>query len=205
MQRKAVRFTSHNEVYSPVLFPAHTPTNTSSPPVRLAHPFSNDPPRQQPLSLPSIHPFLEFKDENGYIRHNFNIDLSTDPNTALPMSNPMFQQLAITPPIASITLACEALPWEVIIHAKPDAALVVADIFQVLHRNLRQAVLHEEYKIEGAQRRSEVDRALAVRRKCAGEYSEDVRRRVDFLTLQHRFLGLSPTRQADVWQLHVSF
>jgi hypothetical protein len=123
---------------------------------------------------------------------------------SLPMSNPIFQQPAVIPPIASITLICEALPWEIIIHPKPGAAVSVADVFQGLYRSLRRTILHEEYKIEVAQRRFEVDRALEVRRKCPGEDEEDVRRRVDFLMLQHRFLGLSPTGKAGVWKLHVS-
>ena len=207
MQRKTVRFTSQNEFYSPIHSPAHTPTRTPSPPPEQpSHPTSlfSDSPPQQPPSFPSIHPFLKVNGGHRYMMDYSNFNLSVDPNTAFPMSNPIFQQPVVTPSLASITLICETLPWEIVILPKPDASLVIADIFHGLYRNLRQAVLHEEYKIESAQRRSAVDRALDARRRCLGEDPEDVRRRVDFLTLQHRFLGLSPTRKADVWKLHVS-
>jgi hypothetical protein len=139
------------------------------------------------------------------MKDQFHFDLSNNPTTTLPLrSNLLFQQPAIVPPTSYITLACEAFPWEITIYRNVDVALTVADVFQGLYLNLRQPVTDEEYKIETARRQSEVDESLNIRRGCPGEDPNDVRRRVDFLRLQHRFLGLSPTVEPSVWKLHIS-
>lgn len=208
MVRKTVRFTSHNQCY---YLPFHTqtpppsPTQHSPPPSSELLSFESEFPQrllQNPLT--SVHPFLEFTYEQENMGLNFQLDLSHNPNATPYMWDPIFQELAVFPPMFTVMLVCEALPWSIIIRTKPDAAITIADIFQGLYQDLRQMVTDEEYMIENFQRRYGIDMALMVRRQRPGEWPNDVCRRVDFLMFQHRLLGLSPTIRPGILRLHVS-
>ena len=105
--------------------------------------------------------------------------------------------------VSEIRIDCDILLWPIIIDIKQDAdrSPRIEDIFVSIYVSLRKLASSVDYVNQSTERQRRIQRAY--HRRCSEARERDGLRRIDFLEGQTMFLGLSPGKYVDEWQLHV--
>ncbi|KZT07068.1 uncharacterized protein LAESUDRAFT_699456 [Laetiporus sulphureus 93-53] len=149
-----------------------------------------------------------------------------DPSTAQPLPPALLAAPATQPPLPSLTIICDLLPWSITVTPAPASALsprpqciTVGDVLGTVYRTLRLAVSDVELNYLPHEVRERVHAAYHTRCRIAPdertrmiEKSKGVKR-VDFLMEARRFVGLAivmggpPLKGkglGEVWSLQVA-
>lgn len=201
------------------------PSPERSLPASLHSPFHPDeeravpPPRHsRPLyacsALPPVddelHPILRV---SGVGNH---LDVLRDPSGQVPedIHLAMLDEPATVPGLRNITLICPRLPWRIDVHNMAGGFVSAADVRWSIHSALLAPVTDTELESTPI-----IDRPIiwmAFEERCDrmlhdfGPGAAELERgagikRVDFLFGSHRFMGLSPTAEAqDIWEMTFS-
>ena len=165
-----------------------------------------------PLPSIDIHPLLAVSKTPSLI-----YDMSRHISSLYPshpsLSPHRLAEPATEPPMTSLVIVCDHLPWPINIRARQhNGYITVADVMDGLYRDLRLNVTEGEYSLLllSHDMKHQVKKAYEQRYRSASfmEYAHEKAqglRRVDFLGGKNTFMGLSSTGEgAGVWQLNVS-
>lgn len=232
MPENHVRFAERDQVFSPSpstpsptfsqsSLPSSPGVSTPPPVIHTGSPYSTTPLPQgddEPRVVwTTVNPYIGFSPDPA-----ISWDVSYKPSTNPPNSSPsnstssltILEQPATSPPLASITIVCALLPWDVVIRAsgKPDACVTIRDVIMGIYSMLRIGASPNDFAgITESEERKSIEDAFRHRyerlsdpRRMAEEFEKGLKR-VDFLRERHRFLGLSSTAEGpDVWEMHVA-
>ncbi|KAL4266558.1 protein of unknown function DUF6699 [Pleurotus pulmonarius] len=158
-----------------------------------------------------IHPAL------GYTTTpHLNYDVSCHPSTISPahpsLSPTILNEAATLPPLPSITLVSQYLPWKLEIKPANGNFVTVSDVINGMYRALRLTVSKAEYSalpsVSAQQRVTD-----AYSHRCARILDSSAKqmemqkglKRIDFFVDKNRFMGLSSTPHGPhVWSINVS-
>ncbi|KAI0641426.1 hypothetical protein C8Q79DRAFT_919451 [Trametes meyenii] len=146
------------------------------------------------------------------------------PSAQYPVTARVAAEPATTPPVSTITVVCEHLPWTITVVPRPDARwaapyVTAGDVLHTLYRALRLAVTVAELNTVDAAHQQRIHDAYGVRwpRAARPDAREAERakgiKRVDFLGDARVFRGLSLVPEGipakglppgAVWRLHVA-
>ncbi|GJJ15455.1 hypothetical protein Clacol_009733 [Clathrus columnatus] len=177
------------------------------------HPKTRAPqPQQRP---PGVHALLGREGPLDY-------DLSLDPSHILVIHSPpstgysalsrnQLDAPATNPPVQSMSIVCDALPWTMTISASDGYTLTVRDVIEGLYRGLRSKAKKEDWeRLRSTTARRRVRRAWISRynrhhsfRDRAYEESQGLRS-VDFLGGSLAFKGLTFMPDEQHWLMHVN-
>ena len=175
-----------------------------------------------------IHPLLARTVGHG---SPLNWDLSEPAESARPqvsnlpprLTDALVAEPATNPPLPSLAIICDYLPWTITIGPTPNASwsapwVTVGDVLHVLYRALRNGVTEPELNVLDLAQQDRVRTAYVRRyrrvpasREREAEKAKYIKR-VDFLRDHRAFLGLScvpggiPAKglaPGAVWALHV--
>ena len=158
-----------------------------------------------------IHPLL------GIIQPSpmLNYDVSQLPSTikfnVLTIPPHVLNEPATNPPIPSMIVRCQRLPWKITILPTNTKHVTVRDVFDGIYRSLRHTVLEAEFQCLPAEAIYSVNNAYSRRYKRISdprvrelEKSKGLKR-IDFLGEHTLFTGLSSTMEGPhVWFLSTS-
>ncbi|KAF8164071.1 hypothetical protein BJ912DRAFT_890300 [Pholiota molesta] len=144
-------------------------------------------------------------------------DLCYPPESLKPLIHTLpaniFEQPATSPPVPFMEISCPKLPWRITVmpRSKKIGYVTIGDVFAALYRALRLNVSQEEFAlVPSAEGQTIINNAYRFRYKRqpdAQSYQEEKDKglkRVDFLGLQTRFMGLVPAKGgAEGWILLV--
>ncbi|EGO04024.1 hypothetical protein SERLA73DRAFT_27426, partial [Serpula lacrymans var. lacrymans S7.3] len=129
------------------------------------------------------------------------------------LSSQVLAEPATSPPLQSLTLLNQSLPWELTIRPTSSVTpfVTVQDVLHGVYRFLRLSVNSAEYSmLPSKDHQMRVN--LAYHARCNRSPSKDIYdeeskkgvKRVDFLMGQNKLMGLSSTKRGpDVWVLNV--
>lgn len=201
--------TSPASSYGPLTPPSH-PVRIPGPSPYSAVPYPA-PILKKPQGPPRAHALLEYSTSPS-----INYDMRTPPSSVstsrrtLPsysLSDP-----AINPPLSSLTLTTPYLPWPIhIMSSHRHGYITVKDVLDEIYYTLRTNMTGSEFNslLSSTSDQRRVVKAYEQRYRRIrdlGEYEEEKRKgvkRVDFLMERTKFAGISSTRRADAWILHV--
>ncbi|KAG2008859.1 hypothetical protein CC2G_014245 [Coprinopsis cinerea AmutBmut pab1-1] len=163
----------------------------------------------------SIHPVLKYSTSPVLA---FDISL---PTTSIQPRDPnvtpyVLAQPATEPPLPFLEITAPGLPWKITIHPvnknTPVPIVTVADVLHGIYASLRLPISQAEYNlIPSEQARSRINDAYRYRCKRLADPQAVEReskkgiKRIDFLTENTTFMGLSSTKHGGhVWQLNLS-
>ncbi|KAF9501627.1 hypothetical protein BDN71DRAFT_725398 [Pleurotus eryngii] len=186
--------------------PHHVQPSHSGPP-EMDSPYSTKP---LPRMTMQIHLAL------GYTTTpHLNYDISCHPSTLTPahssLSPAILSEVATRPPLPSITLVSQYLPWKLEIKPTIRDFVTVSDVINGMYRALRAAVSKAEYAaLPSLAARQQVTDAYSHR--CARILDPSAKqvemqkglKRIDFFINKNRFIGLSSTSLGPhVWSINV--
>lgn len=222
-QRKTVRFADAED--------ENCSTSTPSPTYSTSTLSSCGPPTPPPTTFVPLSPSGSSTSSSSRRQHKgpvaihtvlgynltpaFKFDVSCDPGQSLasvPELTPhVLGQPATSPPLSELVILNRHLPWRLSIQAsstKLDAFVTVADVLGGIYRALRLPVTSIEHSRESSSRQADITQTFHQRcDRSAGGIQEKTKglKRVDFLTGNNRFLGLSKTDEGpNVWKLSLA-
>ncbi|KAI1787993.1 hypothetical protein LXA43DRAFT_1162345 [Ganoderma leucocontextum] len=140
------------------------------------------------------------------------------------LTDALVREPATHPPLPSIAVICDYLPWTIIVVPTPGSLwaapyVTVGDVLHTLYRTLRLAATDHELGVLDPALRDRVQRAYVARYRLVGnprerelEMAKSVKR-VDYLCDRTAFLGLTAVPSGNpakglppgtVWALHVA-
>lgn len=159
-----------------------------------------------------VHRYLESPGSSGHPAVHY--DLVDHPSAASrhqqSISSYTLGDPATNPPLPEITLKSESLPWYIrIVPASSRRSYVtVGDVLDQLYATLRGNITQADWDVLNMNERKNVNWAYEARyRRLRGYEGYDKEKasgvkRVDYLLGHSRFLGLSRTRDHNVWVLN---
>ena len=196
------------------VFPGPSPTFSS-----MSLPSSGEP--RTPVSagtsiaghvLARIHPLLAITQPFPMLKYDVSQPPSTTIRNVVPIPPHILNELATTPPIPSMVIRCQHLPWAIIILPTNTEYVTVRDVLDGIYRSLSHPVLEAEFlSLPSAEARYTVKNAYT--RRCIRLDDPQAReleqveglKRVDFLGERTLFTGLSSTMEGPhVWFLSMS-
>jgi hypothetical protein len=129
-------------------------------------------------------------------------------------SSPLFEhdtttlaEAATSPPLPSILLVCENLPWKIRVSSSlPNLFITNYDVLQAIHVNLRTPVVAAEWFLCGTPQDQEVILQIVERRVrrlsnefARAEESSRLVRRVDCLMGMTRLVRIAPSEDPEVF------
>ncbi|KAF7428516.1 hypothetical protein PC9H_007740 [Pleurotus ostreatus] len=164
-----------------------------------------------PQMTVQIHPALGYS-----TTPHLNYDISCHPSTLTPahpsLSPAILSEAATRPPLPSITLVSQYLPWKLEIKPTVGHFVTVSDVINGMYRALRLTVSKVEYaalpSLAAQQRVTD-----AYSHRCARILDSSAKqvemqkglKRIDFFVNKNRFMGLSSTPLGPhVWSINVS-
>ncbi|EAU89741.1 hypothetical protein CC1G_07466 [Coprinopsis cinerea okayama7 len=183
---------------------------SSSTPSSSKKSSSTRPSRSHTISAPTVraHRYLEASS-----RPAIHFDLQDHPSTASRhqhhLSPDALDEPATTPPLKSLTLKSEILPWHIrILPSHRRSYVTVGDVLDQLYSTLRSNLTQMDYDALHSSEKAAAIRAYEQRYRrfrSRSEYSREKAggmKRVDLLMGHTRFMGLSRTKAYDVWILN---
>jgi hypothetical protein len=123
-------------------------------------------------------------------------DVEQPPNTvrAANPSYPILPHLsAVEPPTKTMRLVCKDMPWVITIK-KSEGVVTIQDVYEAIYIQLRERILHSEWRLMGSSQRNKSTGAYAHRneRLRLSREPEDTGgiRRVDYLLGKSQFVGI---------------
>ncbi|KAM5533197.1 hypothetical protein V8D89_013153 [Ganoderma adspersum] len=146
------------------------------------------------------------------------------PSAPARLTDTMVRQPATHPPLPSLSVVCDYLPWSITVVPNPRATwaapyVTVGDVLHTLYRALRLGVTDPELDTLEPALRERIRRSYVARyRRVAHPRDREAEKakyvkRVDFLCDRTFFLGLAPVPNGNpakglapgaVWALHVA-
>ncbi|KAJ7628039.1 hypothetical protein DFH06DRAFT_726542 [Mycena polygramma] len=127
------------------------------------------------------------------------------------ISSASFLAPAVYPPQRDIALTTPHLPWLIPVAAADRCCVTVWDVLSAIYRSLRTNVTAAEFRALGSETlMNQVTEAYIGRYSCLRDrHDQDDEKahgvkRVDFLVGCTRLRGITPTRAAGVWRLHIA-
>ena len=162
--------------------------------------------------LARIHPLLGITQPSPMLNYDVSQLPSTIKLNVLTIPPHVFNEPATTPPIPSMVIRCQHLPWKITILPTNTKHVTVRDVFDGIYRSLRHTVLEAEYQcLPSAEAKYSVNNAYNRRYKRINDprvrelEKSKGPRRVDFLGEHTHFTGLSSTMEGPyVWFLSTS-
>ncbi|KAF9257292.1 hypothetical protein L218DRAFT_948111 [Marasmius fiardii PR-910] len=169
------------------------------------------PPKPKPAMQPiRAHPLLKYSDSHQPSL-NFDVTLGLSALTARyrPLPTPVLSEPAVSPPVSSLLLKTDLLPWTIPVYASSNGYFVtVRDVLDGIHMGLRRNVSHDEWNsIPSRKDQLRVKEAYERRYSRIPDYQllrEEKQggvRRVDYLCRRTRFMGVVPSKRSGVWEI----
>ncbi|KAG7094569.1 hypothetical protein E1B28_005397 [Marasmius oreades] len=178
------------------------------------HSHYSYPPKSKPVKQPPHAHSLLAHCGSHQPQLNFDVTLPISSMTARyrPLPTPLLSEPAITPVVPSLVLTTHLLPWSITIYASNGYYVTVRDVLEGIYRALRKNVTHKEYNsIPSHPDRARVNEAYERRYSRVRDYyaSREEKqggvKRVDFLRGRTRFMGISPSGRANIWELRLDY
>ncbi len=146
------------------------------------------------------------------------------PSAPSRLTDALVREPATHPPLPSLAVICDYLPWTIIVVPTPSAPwaapyVTVGDVLHTLYRTLRLRATDHELGALGPALRDRVQRAYVARyRRVAAPREREFEKakavkRVDYLCDHTAFCGLAPVPGGNpakglapgtVWALHIA-